>query len=342
MAGEDGEPLKITLDIDATVRAVVWPIVVVVVVYLLREKIPALVKGLAGRITKLDIAGVTLEFAKAKEFNPEFASATAGLDLRHRASAVEVNDSTAGTFINQLRDPAAADYAIVRLGAGDQWLSSRLYIMAVVFARMKGLSAFVFLDQSGPDKRYLGWADPNKIRWALARKYPWLEAAYAAAYADVFANPTAVVTSPTGRLGYQYNRDDPGPSIELLRKFLQRIQWPPAPGVAPLAPAGAPVPPLPDAADWVLIDKDTQAREHSAWVNGTLLEEILGDELNSSHIGLDALRGASRNEQTRSILAQDGHYVAVTQQEHRFMYLIDRSMVLEHVAQALVTEGEKS
>jgi AICAR transformylase/IMP cyclohydrolase PurH len=71
-------PLKVTLDIAATVSAIIWPVVVVVILYLLREKIPALLKELAGRVTKLDIAGVTLEFAKAKAFEPEFASATAG------------------------------------------------------------------------------------------------------------------------------------------------------------------------------------------------------------------------------------------------------------------------
>lgn len=89
MATEVTEPLKITLDIAATVSAVVWPIVVVVVLYLLRERIPALLRELAGRVTKLDIAGVTLEFAKAKVFVPEFSSATAGIDLRQQASAMQ-------------------------------------------------------------------------------------------------------------------------------------------------------------------------------------------------------------------------------------------------------------
>jgi hypothetical protein len=148
-----------------------------------------------------------------------------------------VNDSTVGTFLSQLTDPTSADYAIVNLGSGDQWLTSRLYIMAVVFARMKGLKAFVFLGQSSASRRYFGWADPNRIRWALARRYPWLEAAYSAAYADVTATPnaTTVVTSAIGRLGYRYNSADPASSIELLKKFLQEIQWPPEPGAPPLA-----------------------------------------------------------------------------------------------------------
>jgi hypothetical protein len=344
VANEATEPLKITLDIAATLSAIVWPIVVVVILYLFRERIPALLKELASRVTKLDIAGVTLEFAKAKAFVPSFASATADIDLRQRASAMQVSDSTAGTFLSQLRDPTSADYAIVNLGAGDQWLTSRLYIMTVVFARMKGLTAFVFLGQSSPSRRYLGWADPNTIRWALARKYPWLEAAYAAAYSDVVAGPnsTSVVASSTGRLGYQFNPGDPEPSIKLLKAFLQRIQWPPEPGAPPLVPPPLPAPPSLDAPGWVLINETSQTREHATWLTSTLIEDILSEELSFSHVGYEDLQGKSRGEQVRLVLAQTGRYVAVTREDLRFEYLIDRSLLLEQVAQGVIAEGDKS
>ena len=342
MADQVTEPFRITLDVAATVGAIVWPLVVIVVLFLLRERLPALLKELAGRVTKLDIGGLTLEFAKAKAFSPEYTSATAGIDLRQRASAMQVNDSTAGTFIDQLRDPAAADYAIVDLGGGDQWLTSRLYIMAVVFARMKGVCAFVFLGQSGAGRRYLGWADPNRIRWALARRYPWLEAAYAAAYAQAAGtlNANAVVTSPTGRLGYTHNPADPGPSVELLRTFLRHIQWPPEAGApAPVVPLLA-TPPLADAPDWVLINESTQTREHAMWLSATLLEDILGEQLSFSYVRLDALQGEPRSKQIRRVLARTGRYVAVVQDELRFEYLIDRSRLLEQVAQSISTERD--
>lgn len=343
MANQITGPFSTTLDIAATVSAIVWPGVVIVVLYLLRERFPALLRELAGLVTKLDVAGVTLEFAKAKAFAPEYASASAGIDLRQRASAMQINDSTAGTFINQLRDPIAADYAIVDLGGGDQWLTSRLYIMAVVFARMKGVRAFVFLGQSGLGRRYLGWADPNRIRWALARRYPWLEAAYAAAYAEVLGTPNAntVVTSPIGRLGYPYNSADPGPSVELLRTFLRHIQWPQEAGAPALVLPLLAKSPLPDAPDWVLINESTQTQEHAMWLTATLLEEILGEELNFSHVRLDALQGESRSKQIRHVLARTGRYVAVVQEELRFEYLIDRSLLLEHLAQSLSNEGDR-
>lgn len=342
MANEATETLQITLDIAATVSAILWPIAVVILLYLLREKIPALLKELAGRVTKLDIGGVTLEFAKAKAFEPVFSGATADIDLRKGATPMQVADSTGGTFISQLRDSTDAEYAIVNLGGGDQWLTSRLYIMAVLFARMKSLRAFVFLSQSDSGKRYLGWADPNKIRWAMAREYPWLESAYAAAYANVAAgqNTMTVVTSLTGRLGFQYDLNDPEPSIQLLRSFLQQIQWPQEPGQPMLVPPPPLIPPLADAPDWVFINKDKEIREHATWVTTALIEDILGNELNFSHVGHEVLQSKSRSEQIRLVLAQTGRYVAVTQEELRFMYLIDRALLLERVALTITSAGE--
>jgi hypothetical protein len=152
VAAQARDPLSIIVDVAAILSVIVWPIIILIALYLfreiiadlLRERIPAILRELAGKVTKLGIGGVTLEFAKAKAFTPGFSSATAGVDLRQRASAMQVTDSTARTFLNQLRDPTTADYAIVNLGTGDQWLTSRLYIMAVVLPRMKGLKAFVF------------------------------------------------------------------------------------------------------------------------------------------------------------------------------------------------------
>jgi hypothetical protein len=196
------------------------------------------------------------------------------------------------------------------------------------------------LDQSSPSRRYLGWTEPNKLRWAFARKYPWLERAYAAAYSDVAAAPNTntIVTSLTGRLGYEVDSGDPMSSIELLRAFLRRIQWPADPAdPAALAVQPPVAAPLAAATDWVIVNEEKDIREHAIWVTSTLLEEILGDDLNFSHIALDALQGKSRNEQIRLVLAKAARYVAV-EENLRFEYLIDRSLLLEQVAQVIAEE----
>jgi hypothetical protein len=343
-AAQAREPLSVTIDVAAILSTMVWLIVILIILFMLREmlpdlraRLPTLVRELAGRAIKVGVGGFTLEFAKAKAFAPAFSSPTAGIDLRQRAGVMQVTDNTAATFLDQLRDPAPADYAIVNVGTGDQWLTSRLYIMAVILARMKDLKAFVFLGQSSSSRRYLGWTHPNSVRWALARRYPWLEAAYAAAYSHVAARPTIRVTSRSGRLvDTNLPLDDPRPSLDLLQAFLQSIQCPSEPMVAGFAPTVAP----PDSAatDWVIVDEQRSIREHAVWLNSALLEDILGDELDFSHVAFDALQGKTRSEQNRLVLGQVG--VAVTREELRFEYLIDRSILLAQMADAVTAADE--
>ncbi|MGF1614660.1 MAG: hypothetical protein ACFCVA_12330 [Gammaproteobacteria bacterium] len=165
--------MTINLDISAVLSAVLWPVVVLVILLAYRKKVPALVNGLASRVTKLEFAGVSLELAVARPFVPEWSGPPGALDLRHKATAIQVNDSTASTFLTQLTEAGTADYAQVNLGTGEEWLTSRLFILAIVFARMKGIKCFVFVETSGSvRKRYVGWAEPEKIRWSLAKRHP--------------------------------------------------------------------------------------------------------------------------------------------------------------------------
>jgi hypothetical protein len=340
------EPLSVTIDVAAILGTIVWLIVILIILHLLREalphlraRLPTFLRELAGRVTKVGFGGFTLEFAKAKAFAPAFSSPTAAVDLRQRAGVMQVTDSNTAKFLDQLRDPAPADYAIVNLGTGDQWLTSRLYIMAIILGRMKGLKAFVFLGQSSSSRRYLGWTDPNRVRWALGRRYPWLEAAYAAAYSHVAAHPDVRITPPSGRLvNDRLPLNDPRPSLDLLQAFLQAIQHPSkqmVPGFTPKVD-----PPAPAATDWVKVDEEDDISEHAAWLTSALLEDILGDDLDFSHVAFDALQGKSRSEQIRLVLGQTVRYVAVTREELRFQYLIDRSILLEQMANAVTAADE--
>jgi hypothetical protein len=65
-------------------------------------------------------------------------------------------------------------------------------------------------------KRYLGMRPPDAVRWALARKYPELEEAFARAYAGL---AKLRIVSESGGL-------DPGTASELFAKFFNdpRIQ----------------------------------------------------------------------------------------------------------------------
>ncbi|MEH2537194.1 MULTISPECIES: hypothetical protein [unclassified Bradyrhizobium] len=103
--------MKTTLDIAAALSAVIWAIIVLAILLAYRSKIPIVVEGLAGRVKKLEFAGVSLELAHAKPFVPKWSGSPNALDLRHKATAIQVNDSTARTFLTQLTDEGTGDYA---------------------------------------------------------------------------------------------------------------------------------------------------------------------------------------------------------------------------------------
>ena len=100
------------------------------------------------------------------------------------------------------------------------------------------------------------------------------------------------VTSVTGRLSYQNNPDDPGPSIDLLSEFLKRIQW------APPSTPQTVSPPLPES-EWVILDNGRGTRERTTWLTNSLLDEILGEELSFSLVSPGAFQSKGHDEQVR-------------------------------------------
>src|SRR5262245_18532085 len=128
-----------TLDIAALLSALAWPIALLIVFFAYRQHILAFVRAVGSRVSKLEFGGVSIELARVDAFVPDWSEATGGLDLRLKAVALEINDSYTGTFRAQLMEAGTWEYAEINLGAGQEWLTSRLFIMAIVFARMKGI-----------------------------------------------------------------------------------------------------------------------------------------------------------------------------------------------------------
>jgi len=319
--GASSPGFSVTLDI----ASLIWALVVLVVCLAYRAKLPALLRGLLGRATKLEFAGFSIELAKATAFSPDWAAGA--LDLRHQAVAIEVNDSTAANFRAQLMQEGRVDYAEVNLGGGQEWLSSRLFIMSIVFARMKGIRALAFVETATDTRRrYVGWAEPHRVRWALAMRFPWLEQAYSRAYSQIVGAPapTTFVVDDVGRLGQQFITHDPGPSLSLIQGFLGQIQVAMAP----------PALPTPDT-EWILIDPATNTREHASWLTSSDLEGILRASLNLSYVRGTELRAKSGKERLKILFDFEGAFVAVVNDDRRLEYLVDRNVLLNQVIQHL-------
>jgi hypothetical protein len=338
--------MNVTFDVAAMLAATLWPLVLMIVLLMYRKEIPRLTKSVLGRVTKLAFAGAEVQLAEVKSITPAWSGSSGGLDLRHQARATEINDSYVGTFMTQLRDAPMAEVAEVNLGQGQDWLSSRLYIMAILFARYKGVEALVFLDTAmGRTRRYVGWAGVDKIRWALAHQYPWFEAAYASAYHKLQGatvpgqnlaggqRPSVRVTNRYGRMGTVYDPTDVRPGIDLLQEFLSEIQSPPQPP-AVLQPINL------AESEWVQLERkephDVDTYEHAEWIDSNDVAELLGDDLYHASIREGQLKALSPTKQYEAILSKSDQYIALVDEVGRFKGLLNRCAILGQAVTQLV------
>ena len=333
----DGTPgLSVTLDIADAVSAVVWPLLILIVVLVLRKHLPEFFKHLprlASRVSKVSIGGFSLELAKATAFAAQWSSEDdVSADLRKSMESISVTDSYFRTFITQMKDATPADYAVADLGEGEEWLSSRLYILSILLARSKTLQAFVFVRTAGSRTgKYVGWAKPEVVRWSLARKFPWLEQAYARAYSKKISGEqkaypptqTVQIISRTGKLGDAPENVSADPAVELMRTFLgepviQREKNP--------KPA--------EREEWTELKRVPGKRlfEHASWLTADTLADILGDDLHRNFVSATELAGMTDTEQVKRLLQVKQRYVPVVDDNGRFLELKNRQVLLDQAA----------
>jgi hypothetical protein len=297
--------LLITLsEFNELVKILAWPIVVLIALVVFRKILPPLILELGRRATKLSVLQFTVELSTVSEFKPAWSGANLS-DVRQPSPAAEFT-SGATALLEEIKKDDASDYAIVDLGEGQQWLTSRLFIFAIMLKRMRGLRSFVFLETSDEVRRkFVGIASPDEVRWNLARRYPWFEDAFAVAYSKL---PNRQIQSHNGSL-------EVGLATELIRLFLEGVQTAQEPK------------PLTD--EWVTL-KGSQKWEHAQWINGTILTSIFRDILQESWMpeSLDM----SASERAQGVLRRKGPFVALVEDGRRFKSLVDRQALLDQVA----------
>jgi hypothetical protein len=315
---------------DGVVQLLTWPVVTLAALLIFRRALSALIAGLGSRITKLSLFKVELELAAAE---PKRALSVTLSQLRDTTQAA-VSDS-AGSLFTQLQETTPADFAVIDLGAGSEWITSRLFIAAAVLERMRGLRVMVFVEsRQRLTGCFLALASPSFVRWSLARRYPWLELAYAQATERIiasvaFARPAPVtpatpplvfyaadgiVTSARGTLAGDLAKT-------LTREFLTKIQ----------VTNGAPAPGSPD--EWVNL---TTYREHASYVTSSLLREFLPSSAFEQQ--MNEMRDEPQAKRVRAVLRRPGQFVALLDGEGRFKRLVDRSALLEEAAVQLSEE----
>lgn len=320
-------------------KALAWPIVALALAAIFRRPITVFFSALGSRITKLSLFKVELELLPA---TPATVSPLLD-DIRTATSRAEISDSSRA-MLEQVQSDTPADFALIALGTGDEWLTSRLYIAAAMMQRMRGVRAFVFVEQAPTTQRRLvAVASVRQLRWALARKYPWLEAAFVVANLGAFPLSTIpaaalppqaawlpdprtltphgappLITSDTGGL-------QPWQARELVGRFIESLQQ--------VDPPKGPQDPL----EWVLLGTSTY--ERAAWVTRGLLASLLPQEAFRTYA--DALRDAPRARRTRAVLRRAAPFVALVDADREFIRLVNRNALLEEIAGSLGEEPEE-
>jgi hypothetical protein len=294
-----------------------------------------LIHALGSRVTKLSLFKVEFELAPAIA-----ATSMPLLDEIRTGTAPAVIADSAKAMLEQAQSTTPADFAEIAIGGGKEWLTSRLYIAAVMMERMRGMKVFVFVER-GPatERRFLAVAPVRELRWALACRYPWLEAAWVAATKTAFPapwranapnlpegaewamNPSSSVStsivSETGAFA-------PYQARSLVEQFITSLQKPP--------PQNELV-----EGEWVAL-RGGSIKERAEWVTHEMLESLLPRQ--AFNMWAPALPDAPRAKRTRSVLRRKNAFVALVQDDREFYRLVNRQALLEEIAASYSEEPE--
>lgn len=224
----------------------------------------------------------------------------------------QLSESYKGELFKQFRSSEKNEYAVVNLGEGKEWISSRLFIFAVMLQRMKALKCMAFVyDTAQFKKLYLGAAAIEHVRWSFANRQPWLEAAFAKAYAQAAPAPQTLgplewITNDQGALTAE--------NAELIvRSYVQLLLslTPPA-----------------ETRNWVKI---ATTFEHARWVTIEEVEQTLARHLSRESV----VSQGEKKADASAILKCSGPYVALTTGNGEFTSLVSRAELLEKVADKL-------
>lgn len=293
------------------VKAVAWPLAVVIGVVALMAALPELLRDLGRRTTRISVFQFAVELAPPAPLSGQPALT---VNLFNEPIA---DPSYLPHLFQQLLVSTPADYMVVDLRNGQSWLTSRLFIWAEMLHRVRGLRCLVFIrSENGLDRLFLGLASPEQVRRALAADSVWLEPDLAAAYAEVLAPKNRDSPEPVDRRTGVLHQSV---ASNVVVKFMDRLQAKPD-----------------DATEdeWVRLPRkgsDPERWERARWIKPTELTTLLPFGLDESAYVMHSLR-ASRRELAHAVLRGTGEFVALIDERFRFTGLADRRVLLEQAA----------
>ena len=291
--------------------ATAWPLFALIALILLIRPIRILVEVLGKRVDSVSFGKFSLQLAGAKlEAQP------LNLEIRELDSSIspQSGPSKLSQAISQLRSGGKRDFILIDLGSkvDPRWLTSRLYILALLLAPSEQPGCFVFVDsdQEG-HQHFIGVSSPDRVRWALARRYHWFE--LAAATAAVTALNSYTLDAQSGVFSDEQ-------TAILIEQFLANIRKKNDPND-------------PDNPNFNLdkwIQRGSGEFEHARWIDAALLKRLLGSDLTSSRIVLEP--NTFPDDYVNVLLRKTARFVAFVDPHENFVSLIDRLPVLNNLA----------
>jgi len=307
--------IEYSRNITELIKVIAWPFIVIISLLILRKPLGVFLEKIAGRASKLSVFKVEIELSAVATLEPINVPSLSNIQ---QLDSTALTTDSSGILFQQIQSADRADYAIIDLGSGKEWLASRLYIFSVMLERMRGLKYLVFLNTSHKTIRsFMGVATPKKVRWCLAQNYPWLEWAYTNACTQLNgvvhakADFTYLKIIKSGDGGLESHR-----ASMLVNNFLQSIQ------VMETDP-----PAVRDG--WTKL-RDTKW-ERSSLIDESSLVKLLESNLIDSRAS--HLPDLQESAQAKIILRRQGDVVGLVNDDGRFLNLINRKALLEKLAE---------
>jgi hypothetical protein len=323
-------------DLVELVKAIAWPLVLVVALIAFRRPISRFVEQIAGKITKVSAFDVAIELATVP------SAPTPWLDPHVYAGSElfggSVTSTTIATLFERIRADMVWSYLIVDLGEGHSWLESRLYLFATILQHMGGLRCVVFVQSAqGHYRRFLGIARPESVQHALGEKYPWFRQVFEGAIAAALAE-SSVLPAPPALPGSV--ADFVSGVANGIRASLPKLE-PMLKDVAQAVSEKFIFDPNmqtttdPKNPDWSQLGR-TFSWDHSRWLtlerfNRDLRSVVFDVELSQ----LEDTPDTRAEERTRALLRRRVPFVSIVNRRGEFQRLIDRQVLVEQVAAKL-------
>jgi hypothetical protein len=286
------------------IEKITWPVVVVLGVFVFRKPLSNFLDVIGKRATEISIGSLGIKL-------PTMSEAQLGEDVltfRAADTFMVISSSAKSSLFRMFEEPGKYEFVAINLGRGEMWLSSRLYIFATMLQRMKSLRCIVILGAGADtESQFIGATTPDKIRWGLAMIQPWLEVAYAQAYAQVSQQLAASGLPPVTNENGGMVADT---AEQLVKGFITNLTI---------------NPPAPLTFDWVTFALN-QPPEHATWLSREYLEPSLGYIL-----WRDTIVASETKKEAKSLLRCSAPYVAKVKKNGEFLSLIDRVAFLDEV-----------